>query len=354
MPMNSPIRTLVVGVGTRGKHWVRLVHDEPNTEPVGYVDPLEDCLAWVQDTYDVAPDMCYENMTPALAETEPDLVILATPPMGHLAESREIFAAGCHLLAEKPLSIEFSETVEIVKLAESANRSLTVGLNFRYLPTTIRAKELIASELGKPSFSRFIYWLNRDGRRPGINKYPLTMHQPMLYEQSIHHLDLFRFTYDAEVERVWCRCHNPPWSMYDDDATVTAMLEMTGDLLVNYFGTWSGQTKINEFLWRTDCANGSLMQHEQFSDLRVAYPESETETKVETEPIENFVDDTRAMLNHVSQQLLDGIEQPTPSGVDHMKTMALTAACEEADVTGQPVEMAEFYARHNVPERWLS
>ena len=219
--MEAPLQTLIVGVGTRGKHWVRLVYEEPNTVPVGFVDPLPECLAWVQDEYDAPPDQCFSNMTDALAATNPDLVVLATPPMGHLEEAREIFAAGCHLLAEKPLSIEFAETVEIVRLAEEADRSLTVGLNFRYLPTTLKAKELIANEIGKPSFARFMYWMNRDGRRPGINKYPLTMHQPMLYEQSIHHLDLFRFTYDAEVERVWCRCHNPPWSMYADDATVT-------------------------------------------------------------------------------------------------------------------------------------
>ena len=351
--MEAPLQTLIVGVGTRGKHWVRLVYEEPNTVPVGFVDPLPECLAWVQDEYDAPPDQCFSNMTDALAATNPDLVVLATPPMGHLEEAHEIFAAGCHLLAEKPLSIEFAETVEIVRLAEEADRSLTVGLNFRYLPTTLKAKELIANEIGKPSFARFMYWMNRDGRRPGINKYPLTMHQPMLYEQSIHHLDLFRFTYDAEVERVWCRCHNPPWSMYADDATVTTLLEMTGDILVDYFGTWSGSTKVNQFLWRTDCAEGSLFQHQQFSDLRVARADDSEPVLVETPEIENFVDDTRAMLSHIAQQLLDGVALPVPSGRDHLKTMALTAACEEADVSGQPVEMTEFYARHNVPEHWL-
>ncbi len=44
---------------------------------------------------------------------------------------------------------------------------------------------------------------------------------------------------------------------------------------------------------------------------------------------------------------------PHPSGVDHMKTMALTVACEEAHVAGTVIEMADFYRRHQVPERWL-
>jgi hypothetical protein len=109
---------------------------------------------------------------------------------------------------------------------------------------------------------------------------------------------------------------------------------------------------VQEFLWRTDCERGSLLQHQQFADLRVARPDSSEETPVELPPIENFVDDTRAMLADIVRQLRAGAARPHPSGVDHLKTMALSAACEESDVTGRPVEMAEFYARHNVPERW--
>lgn len=350
--MNDPIRTVIVGVGTRGKHWVRLVSEEPLTETVGFVDPDPACLDWVQAQYGATSEQCFADLDAALDATRPDLVVLATPPMGHLEEARAIFAAGCELLAEKPLTLDFAETVHIVRAAQETGRRLMVGLNFRYLPSTLKAKELIATEVGKPSFASFNYWLNRDGLRPGINKYPLTMRQPMLYEQSIHHLDLFRFTYDAEVERVWCRCHNPPWSMYRDDATVVATLEMTGDLLVNYFGTWSGQTKVSEFLWRTDCSSGALLQHQQFGDLRVAGTDENDERPIELPPIENFVDDTRAMLNHIARQLIENVARPDPSGIDHLKTMALTAACEESDMTGQPVVMRDFYERHNVPEEW--
>lgn len=351
--MKPPLRTLLVGVGTRGKHWARLLNDHPGTNPVGYVDLVQDNLTWARSTYGADASNCFVSLEEALTKTEPDLVVLATPPMGHLREAHAVFAAGCDLLAEKPLTIEFDESIEIVRAAEAAGRKLVVGLNFRYLPVTIKAKELFANELGRPSFARFDYWRNRDGRRPGINKYPLTMRQPMLYEQSLHHLDLFRFAYDAEVVRVWSRGHNPPWSMYRDDATVMALLEMTDDLLVNYCGTWSGQTKVNEFMWRTDCENGSLFQHELFSDLRVAHSNTTSQERIALPEIENFIDDTRALLADVVKQLAEGAMLPHPSGIDHLKTMALTVACDESSASGHPVEMAEFYVRHNVPEHWL-
>ena len=36
--MNQPIRTLLVGLGARGQIWSRLLHEEPLTEVIGYVD----------------------------------------------------------------------------------------------------------------------------------------------------------------------------------------------------------------------------------------------------------------------------------------------------------------------------
>ncbi len=219
---------------------------------------------------------------------------------------------------------------------------------------TLAAKKLFESgEIGEPSFGEFHYWTNRDGRRPGINKYPLTMLQPMLYEQSIHHLDLFRFTYGREVERVSAVTHNPPWSMYEHEATVTALLEMEGGTLVNYMGTWSGQSKMRRssggpIAQTVSSTNGSCSATLPWSGR----------TPIEFEPIdlplqENFVDDTRGLLHHVLEQLIEGVAEPVPSGRDHLKTLALTVACEESSREHTVVQMPDFYERHGIPAEWV-
>ncbi len=353
--MNQPARTLLVGVGARGKIWTRLLQDEPLTEIVGYVDLLDENLEWAQERYDAAPDYCYKDLKIALRDLQPDFVLLATPPMDRYEEVIAVFEHGAHLLSEKPLTLDFDEGVRIVQAAEDAQLAFAVGLNFRYQHCVATARDILRSgEIGKPSFSRFIYWINRDGRRPGGNKFPLTMHQPMLYEQTIHHLDEIRFVYDAEIERIWCRCHNPPWSMYRDDATVSALMELSGDILVDYFGTWSGQTKVNEFLWRTDCDDGALFQHEMFSDLRIARGKDATEIeKIDLPDQERLIDDARLMLPDVINQIQAGNLHPHPSGIEHLKTFGAIVACEESSLSGQPIEMAEFFDRHNVPAHWL-
>lgn len=352
--MQSPIRTLLVGVGTRGKHWARIMHDEPLCELVGYMDISEANLAQINAEFPAPDGALFTDLDAALAGVEADLVVLATPPMGHLEQSKKIFDSGRDLLAEKPLAVDIAEAVEIVRYADGTRRKLTVGLNFRYQEATMAAKRMFADKtFGAPSFAQYTYWTNRDGKRPGINKYPLTMHQPMLYEQTIHHLDQFRFTYDREVVRVSAVTHNPPWSMYADDASVFALLEMEGGLLVNYFGTWSGETKQRWFSWRTDCPEGAVWQREMFRDLAIVRKGSDTPEPVELPEQESLVDDARAMFTDICEQLLAGVEEPGPSGRDHIKTLALTAACEESSKTHAVVEMAEYYARHGIPAEWL-
>ena len=71
MTVASPMRTLLVGVGARGKIWTRLIQQEPLTELIGYVDLLDENLAWAQETWDAPPDICYRDMTKALADLQP-------------------------------------------------------------------------------------------------------------------------------------------------------------------------------------------------------------------------------------------------------------------------------------------
>lgn len=352
--MTAPLRTLLVGVGTRGKHWARIIRDEPLCTPVGYMDVSEDALAKIVEDFPIDGGQVFTSLESALANLELDLVILSTPPMVHLEQARLCFAAGHHVLAEKPLATNLPEAIEIVRLAETAGKTLTVGMNFRYQQATMEARKRFKDgSVGEPSFSQYVYWINRDGKRPGINKYPLTMHQPMLYEQSIHHLDQLRFAFDREVVRVSALTHNPPWSMYEDDATVVGLLTMEDDLFVDYFGTWSGTTTQRVFQWRTDCARGAVVQRKMFSDLAIIPADSDIPNPIPLPEQEDLVDDARGMFTHICTQILDGVAEPVPSGRDHLKTLALTAAMEESSKSHRVVEMSEFYEENNIPKEWI-
>ena len=67
---------------------------------------------------------------------------------------------------------------------------------------------------------------------------------------------------------------------------------------------------------------------------------------------ERLVDDARVMLDQVLGQLSEGNLHPEPTAFDHLKTFGIIAACEESNDTGRPVEMDEFFDRHNLSSAW--
>ncbi|MCB9117851.1 MAG: Gfo/Idh/MocA family oxidoreductase [Caldilinea sp.] len=339
-------RMLLVGLGNRGRMWAEIAGHVAGVELSGAVDVNPAARASFAAGHAGVP--CFAGLGEALAATASDAVLLVTPPDGHLAQARQIFAAGLPLLAEKPLTLDLAEAVQIVDLAAQARLPLMVGLNFRYLPVSQKIRELVATEaFGAAGFGQFTYQRNRDGRQPRLNKYPLTMRHPMMLEQSIHHLDLIRFCYGREVESVLCRTWNPPWSMYAHDSNVSCLLRLAGGLEVNYLGTWTGGWNELRFEWRTDCAEGVIVQRELFADLAVAHTADKALSPVELAPCEPFYDDSAALLADFVAHVR-GDAPLACSGADHLVTLALCFAAIESSESGRAVQMAEFCARHDI------
>ena len=336
------IRTLLVGLGTRGRHWARVIAENAGSSLVAGVDPSLEAMQTLQEKL---PNLEFPHLTDleaALEQYKPDAVVLSTPPSVHLEQITACARRGIPVLCEKPLALDAITARACVDVAEQAGIHLCVGMNFRYLETTKKSREyVVGGKLGQVGFGRINYWRYRDGKRPLLNKYPLTMEQPMLLEQSIHHLDLARFIYNSEVKRIWGRTTNPPWSMYASDATVAAWLEFENGVELQYFGTWMGTNSKNEFQWRTDGSSGMLFQRDIFAGLEYWQAGVSTPKEIMLEPQEDFVDDTRGLLEDFFCAVRD--EPSTyPSGRDHLMTMALTLACAESSKRGQTLDLLEY------------
>ena len=155
------------------------------------------------------------------------------------------------------------------------------------------------------------------------------MSQPMLWEQSIHHFDLMRFVYEAEPARISARTFNPSWSMYRDDATVSALITFTNGIEVSYQGTWAGSWDNLGFEWRSDCARGIAVQGAMFGDLRYALRDDPELTSIALPDEEPWVDDARGLLEDFVGHLRSGTPLPC-SGVDHLSSLRMVEACIRA------------------------
>jgi predicted dehydrogenase len=334
------LRFLLVGLGNRGRQWADIVAGSARAELAGAADTDPARIAAFSAAHPGVKT--FATLADGLAGSGADAVLLVTPPVGRLAQAQAVFAAGLPLFAEKPLADSLGEAADIVRAAEAAGVPLSVGLNFRYLEVTRAIRDLVARRtFGAPGFGQFVYHRNRDGKRPGLNRYPLTMRHPMMLEQSIHHLDLIRFAYGREVASVQCRTWNPAWSMYAHDANVSCLLTLDDGMAVDYLGTWTGGWNELRFQWRTDCADGVIVQRELFDDLATARTGDPALTPVTLPACRAFVDDSRALLE-TFVAAVEGGTPPPCGGRDHLRTLAVCWAGIESAASGRRVDLADF------------
>lgn len=341
----KPLRLIVVGLGARAQYWLRVITASQDCKVVGLIDPLPAARTRALAQFPNA--IAATNPADIIGQVEADAVLLATPPQGREQQIELACAAGLAILAEKPLADSVVEAARFVAMADAARVPLMVGLNFRYLPVT-QATIRLFDTLGTPSFARFTYERWRDGTLPHLNKYPLTMEQPMLWEQSVHHFDLLRYVYRAEPVEIFAKTFNPPWSMYAHDANVSALIIFDNGMVVNYQGTWAANWANLGFEWRTECADGIVSQTDQFGMLRYALRSDRELTAIELPSYQQWIDDAAALLASFVAALRG--ERPLEcSGHDHLKSLRMVQACILSSRTGKAIIPADLH--NNAAER---
>ncbi len=91
----------------------------------------------------------YGGFDEVLADDSVRSVHLATPNRLHFPMAKRALEAGKHVLCEKPLAMNSTESAELVALAESTGLAAAVNYNLRYYPLCLEARDRMAKgELG--------------------------------------------------------------------------------------------------------------------------------------------------------------------------------------------------------------
>jgi UDP-N-acetyl-2-amino-2-deoxyglucuronate dehydrogenase len=91
----------------------------------------------------------FTNHQELLAATEPDVAVIVTPHPFHAPLALDCFAAGAHVLVEKPLAVDVAAADQMIAAADRANKILAVSFQQRFRPVVERARQMIdAGEIG--------------------------------------------------------------------------------------------------------------------------------------------------------------------------------------------------------------
>jgi predicted dehydrogenase len=82
----------------------------------------------------------------ALTDASVDCVHLATPNHLHFQQAAAVLKAGKHVVCEKPLAMNSTESAELVRIARESGRAAAVSYNLRYYPLSHEAMARVKSD----------------------------------------------------------------------------------------------------------------------------------------------------------------------------------------------------------------
>ena len=127
--MSSPsadgLRVAIIGAGYWGPNLIRNFSEAPGAEPVAVADLSDDRLRGVRKRY---PSIrTTTDHREILGDPTIDAVVIATPISTHRPLVLEAFAAGKHVLVEKPLASASSASARCVEIGVAMATASTLG-----------------------------------------------------------------------------------------------------------------------------------------------------------------------------------------------------------------------------------
>jgi len=135
----------ILGIGIIGCGEIAVIHAKAiekakNAEIRMVMDVNEDVARDLGQKYAVPYSTHLEEL---LSREDIDAVYIATPHYLHSPLAIKAAQAGKHIMVEKPLAIDLEEADKMISECKKQKVALSVCLVMRYLPSVIKAKELV-------------------------------------------------------------------------------------------------------------------------------------------------------------------------------------------------------------------
>src|SRR6516164_6924180 len=128
----SNIKAGIIGTGFIGPAHVEAARRLGFVEMVGLCEANDDLAKAKADKMHIPK--AYGSVEKFLADKEIEVVHNCTPNHLHFKISKQILAAGKHIISEKPLAMTTAESKELVKIAAKSGVVNAIDFNYRYYP----------------------------------------------------------------------------------------------------------------------------------------------------------------------------------------------------------------------------
>ena len=260
-----PLKTAVVGLGRIGfGYHAPAIVDAPGFEFTAVVDPLESRGAEATAKWGVPSFVQLDDL---FAQCAIDLVVIASPTPFHCPQTLACFAAGTHVVCDKPATSSVANFDQMVAAATLARRHLIIYQPARFEPEILTLKDILRrGVLGRVhtvtrhrgNFNRRNDWQARQSQSGG-----------MLNNYGSHGIDEILWLLDSpEIQSVYCRT-DIVHGVGDADDHTHVLLRSTTRVSINI--TCSQAKALVPHPWQVHGSNGSAIWHEAEQEWRMRY-----------------------------------------------------------------------------------
>ncbi|MDJ0582863.1 Gfo/Idh/MocA family oxidoreductase [Crocosphaera sp.] len=188
-------RLAILGVGRWGTHLVRNFLAHPQAEVVAIADPFSDNLEAIQNKFSLDPQsiLLTSNWKVVKQEVDLDAVVIVTPASTHYDLIKDALQLGYHVLAEKPLTLDPGECLELTRLAQQQQRQLMIDHTYLFNSVVNQGKVTVEErKLGK-----LLY-----GYASRTHLGPIRQDVDALWDLAIHDISIFNHWLGEYPERV--------------------------------------------------------------------------------------------------------------------------------------------------------
>lgn len=346
------VRVGIIGIGNMGRaHAVNIYGGKVQRMRLSAVcDLKESALQWAQTRLNGVKQ--YRDYKEMLSSKEIDAIIIATPHKFHPVIAKEAFAAGLHVLTEKPAGINTGSVREMNAVAEKSGKVFGIMYNQRTNPLFAKLRQMVKEgTLGE--IKRMVWIITNwyrtqsyydsgewratwDGEGGGV-----------LLNQCPHNLDLWQWIMGMPIKvQAHCQYGRHHQINVEDDVTIWAeyangatasFITSTGE----YPGT--NRLEISGTKGKVIIENGVLKWYALEKDERTICTTETENTSSETVLYKEIVQKGQEsahldILQNFTDAILEGKELLAP-GNEGILGLTISNAAYLSDWTGRVVDL---------------
>jgi 1,5-anhydro-D-fructose reductase (1,5-anhydro-D-mannitol-forming) len=331
--VSQSLRWGLIGASTIAREWmIGAIRAQPGNEVVAVLSTDTRRGTDFARAQDIPSS--HTDLHALLANPDVGAVYISTTNELHKMQTLAAAAAGKHVLCEKPLALSLADAREMVAACAQAGVVLATNHHLRNAATHRKIRELIrAGAIGKPLFARIFHAVYLPPHLQGWR-----LHNPgagggVILDITCHDADTLRFLLDAEAVEAAALSQQAALASGDLEDGVMAILRFDNGVLAQLHDAFTVKhagTGLEVHGTEGSIVARDVMTQRPAGDIVLRNASGETAVPVEHENL--YVRALRAFNTAVAGQ-----GQPSASGEDGVRSLAVALAVQEASRTGRRV-----------------